>query len=256
VISGNQQYACDHNLTIHQEDVEALRQEIIELNRALIKKQAEIEGLSTISQSMAQEINFSDLFRVVHTEIERIMGEIDFMIAIYDKLHDLIEIPYACEDGEMLYIQPFPLGDGLTSILIKTGQSLRIDENVEHRARELGATVGTPAKSWLGVPLIVSGEPIGAMIMQDLHQERRFSEGEHRLLSILAGQVAVAIRNVILLEKEKLRGEREHLLNEISSKIRQPIDLSSILEITANELGVSLDLCEVTVEINYQEPSR
>jgi len=246
VVSSNQPIPVRQDFT--------LPHETIDLHRALDKKQAELDALSAISQSMARETNLTDLFRVVHTEIEQVLGEIDFMIALYHKENGIIEMPYACEDGKMLDIQPFPLGEGLTSILIQTGEPLRIVENVEHRMRELGAKViGEPAKSWLGVPLIVAGNSIGALIVQDLHQENRFNESDQRLLIILAGQVAVAIRNMNLLEVEKHRGEREHLLNEISNKIRQPIDLPSILAITAYELGVNLDLFEVSVEINFQD---
>jgi hypothetical protein len=127
---------------------------------------------------MAQETNIPGLFRVIHTEIERVMGEINFMIAIYDKAKNLIEMPYACEDGEMLDIQPFPLGEGLTSILIETGQPLCIDENVEHRARE-GAKLSEPMKSWLECHYCVR-RTNWCYDCARSHQERRFSDGDQR----------------------------------------------------------------------------
>ena len=57
------------------------------------------------------------------------------------------------ESGSYLKSETFPLGEGLTSILINTRQPLMLIENTEAKAMELGAKVlGKPAKSWLEFP--------------------------------------------------------------------------------------------------------
>jgi len=114
-------------------------------------------------------------------------------------------------------------------------------ENTEARAKELGAKVlGQPAKSWLGVPLIVANETIGAMVVQDLENEYRFDEDDQLLLSTLGSQVAVAIRNARLLDGMYQQAERERKLYEITNRIRSATDMKSILDITTRELRKAL----------------
>jgi len=109
------------------------------------------------------------------------MGEVDFLIALYNEEQNTIEVPYAYETGRSLSMPSYPRGQGLTSILIKSKQSLMLVENVERRAMELGVKVfGKTAKSWLGAPLLVGGEAIGAIVVQDFEQ----SSGSTRMISV------------------------------------------------------------------------
>jgi GAF domain-containing protein len=202
------------------------------------KRLIALQTLNTISQAVSIETDLQSLYRSVHNEVTQIMGEINFIIALYDKQSNLISIPYMYEEHTVKTAEPFPLGEGLTSILIRTRQPLMIVENTEKRTRELGAIVlGTPAKSWMGVPLLIGGEAIGAMIVQDLEMEFAFDEDDLRLMSTLALQVAAGFRNARLLESTHRQAERERLLHEISRKIRSSPDMQTILKTTAQELG-------------------
>jgi GAF domain-containing protein len=182
------------------------------------------------------------------------MGEVEFLIATYDPAGNTIQIPYMYESGAYQKNEPFPLGEGLISVLINTRQPLMLVENTEARAKELGARVlGKPAKSWLGVPLLVAGDVIGAMVVQDLEHELRFDEDDQRMLSTLASQVAVAIRNTRLLESTHNQAERERLLYQISSKIRAASDMQTILETTATELRIALNARRAEIKIGVDE---
>jgi GAF domain-containing protein len=129
-----------------------------------------------------------------------------------------------------------------------------IVENTETKAKELGAKVlGKSAKSWLGVPLLATGEVIGAMIVQDLEHEMRFDDDDQRMLSTLASQVAVAIRNTHLLENLSLQAERERQLNQITSKIRSAGDMHGILETTATELSKVLKARRALIKLGINE---
>jgi GAF domain-containing protein len=202
------------------------------------KRLTALQTLNTVSQSVSIETDMQSLYRSVHNEVTQIMGEVNFIIALYDKQTDLINIPYMYEGNTIKTVEPFPLGEGLTSILIRTRQPLMIVEDTENRTRELGAIVlGTPAKSWMGVPLLIGGEAIGAMIVQDLEMELRFDEDDLRLMSTLALQVAAGFRNARLLDSTYHQAVRDRLLHEISQKIRSSPDMQTILKTTAQELG-------------------
>jgi GAF domain-containing protein len=202
------------------------------------KRLTALQTLNTVSQAVSTETDMYSLYRSVHNEVTQIMGEVNFIIALFDKQSNMINIPYMYEDHTVKTVDPFPLGEGLTSILIRTRQPLMIVEDTENRARELGAIVlGAPAKSWMGVPLLIGGEAIGAMIVQDLEMELRFDEEDLSLMSTLALQVAAGFRNARQLESTYQQAVRDRLLHEISRKIRSSSDMHTILKTTAQELG-------------------
>jgi GAF domain-containing protein len=210
-----------------------------------------LETLDAVSHAISIETDLNSLYRVIHEQVAWVMGEVNFMIALHNRDTSQIEIPYAYEDGEYLHIPPFPLGQGLTSILIHTGRPLLLSENVAERAVELGALIiGAASKSWLGVPLLVAGSAIGAMIVQDLKTESRFNEEDQRLLENMAAQIAVMVRNTRLLEEARQRAERERMINAINSKIRRSVDLNTVLKTTAVELTRALGARRVRIEID------
>ena len=144
----------------------------------------------------------------------------------------------------------FPLGQGLSSIVIRSGQPLLLAYSSAEKTRELGAIfVGEPAKSWLGVPLILGGETFGVIVVQDTHNEGRFDEEDQRLLSLVAAQVAVVVRNARLIEDTRRQASSQSQIIEISEKIRRSAEMQTILKTTADELAVALKAHRVTARL-------
>ncbi len=221
------------------------------------KREAALEALNRISQFVTTRTNLYEFYKAIHFEVTRIIGEINFLIAIYNPATAYIEIPYLfepAEDGNQVqHIDPFPLGAGLTSILINTHKPLMIVENMEQRARELGAlTVGRPSLSWLGVPLMVSDEVIGAMIVQDPEHEHRFDDDDLQLMTTLGAQVAIAIRTTQLLENTRQQAERQRIINEITAKIRGSNNRQAIVETAAEEVRKALGAVRTKIEVGIK----
>jgi GAF domain-containing protein len=218
---------------------------------------AELEAFNFISQAVAGQTDLEKLYPVIHKAISQILGQVDLLIALYDSIQQTIHIPYLYEHPNLLAVDPFPLGQGLTSILIHSRQALLLSKDVETQAQAMGAIVlGQAPKSWLGVPLLVGEEPIGALVVQDLEREDRFSEDDRRLLTSLGAQIAVSIHNAQLIEKSHLMARRDRLLHEVTSKIRSSTDMKTILATTATELGRALHVRSATIEIGIiQDPS-
>jgi GAF domain-containing protein len=215
--------------------------EKVQTTRRLNRRVAALQSLAKISQAISVVTDLNELFEAIHEQIIQVMGEVDLAIALYDPGSDMISIPYAHEAGEKISLDAFPLGQGLTSILIRTQQPLMLVEDTERKALELGAKIaGAAAKSWLGVPLIVSNEVFGAFILQDTFNEHRFDDDDLRLMTTLASQVAITIRNVRLLQDTRRRAEVERIIGEITTKIWASQDIETVARTTLYELGRAL----------------
>jgi GAF domain-containing protein len=231
-------------------EITATSLEKINNNALLQERMIELQTLNEISLAVGGKTELLSVYSSVHEAIIASIGAVDFLIAIYDPATKMIQIPYVFEGGSVLSIEPFPLGEGLTSILINSRQPLLLVENTEQRARELGAKViGAAPKSWLGVPLIQGGDVIGAIIVQDLQQEHRFSQHDMRLLTTAATPIAAAIRNAQLLEASRQQTERERHLYEVSRRIRSSLDMKTILSEMTTELATALGVQRASTNI-------
>jgi GAF domain-containing protein len=218
------------------------------------KRLTALQSLNAISQAVSVETDLMALYQVVHREVISVIGNVNIAIATYDAQTDTIEVPYLFDGKDIRSLERFPAGEGLTSILIRTRQPMMLVEDTERKTRELGAKlVGKPAKSWLGVPLLIAGDAIGAIVLQDLEHEGRFDEDDQRLLTTLASQVAVAIRNARMLEATYRQAARERRLYEITKRIRSAPDVAGIMQITAQELAQILGAKRAVVELGYAE---
>jgi GAF domain-containing protein/uncharacterized membrane protein len=193
----------------------------------------ELEAITITSRALASVNDLDTLFSVLHEHVRKNMGDITFIVALYEADTNSINIPYMFENApgsEKSEIESFPLGEGLTSILIRTKQPLMLVEDTERRAAALGAKVsGKPAKSWLGTPLIVSNDVIGAIIVQDSERENVFDESDLRFLTTLSAQVAGAIYNIRLIEETRKRALQLQTAAEIARDISGSLDVSELL---------------------------
>jgi PAS domain S-box-containing protein len=169
----------------------------------LQERLAELQILANFSQATSAETQLDRLYHVLHQQVMQTLGDdLSFAVLLYNQEKNLIEVPYAYENRELMGYESFPLGEGLTSYVIQNRQALLLTENFDQRARELGARIiGQPAKSWMGIPLVVAGELVGALVVQDLEQEKRFTQNDLNLFTTLGTQIATSIRNAQLIDE-------------------------------------------------------
>ncbi|MCJ7432700.1 MAG: GAF domain-containing protein, partial [Anaerolineales bacterium] len=189
---------------------------------------SEMGILAAFSQVISASSNLESFYSALHEQVKVLIGDYSFMVALYDARTDTIGFPFSYEDGKVSSIESLPLGQGLTSILLRTKQPLMLAE--ESKIIELGAkTTGRPARSWLGTPLLIQNRPIGALIIQDLEHEYAFTEDNLRFFTTLASQVAGVIYNVILLEESQNRAIQLQTAAEIARDISASQNLDELL---------------------------
>lgn len=220
----------------------------VKSTRAVQQRLRELETIASTGLSISTANDINTLYRIIHENLRQVIGEVEFLIATYDVGTNTIRIPYFYEHGQLVQLEAFPMGDGLVSLLIRTQQPLMLVEDTERRARALGArVVGQAAKSWLGCPLIVSGNPIGALVIQDLEHEHRFTQDDLRLLTSLSVQVAGAIYNARLLEETRLRAVQLETAAEISRDVSGSLIVDELLKKAVNLIRERFNFYHATI---------
>lgn len=93
----------------------------------------------------------------------------------------------------------FGADEGMAGRVFQTRKPL-IVQDYQTWERRIGAFGDSPARGSLGIPIIVHDDVIGVLVLMD-RRVRTFSEDEVRLVSMFAGQAAVAIENSRLYAK-------------------------------------------------------
>jgi GAF domain-containing protein len=195
------------------------------------RRAVEARAINALAASTTSVEELRTFYQLIHDQVRSVIGNYGFVIALYDQRTNSINIPYLYEDNSFSSIDSFPLGEGLTSILIRTREPLMLVEDTERRAVAMGAKIaGKPAMSWLGVPLLARGEAIGAIIIQDLEREHCFDEDDLRFMVAVANQVSGAIHNVILINESKKSALQFETAAEIARDISSSLDLDELLE--------------------------
>lgn len=195
------------------------------------RQAAEIKALNTLASNTTNVDDLRTFYKLIHDQIRFVIGQYGFVIALYDQRTNSISIPYLYEDNAFSSIESFPLGEGLTSILVRTREPLMLVEDTEKRAIAMGAKItGKPALSWLGVPLLARGEAIGAIIIQDLERENSFDSNDLRFMVSVANQVSGAIYNVVLINESKKSALQFETAAEIARDISSSLELDELLE--------------------------
>jgi GAF domain-containing protein/HAMP domain-containing protein len=105
------------------------------------------------------------------------------------------------------------------------------------------------ATSQTGAPIVVRGETLGRLSLEDGNPDRQWTEEDRLLLNAVAGEVALAIENARLLEETQRRAAREAQLNQIAERIRRAASIESILRVAVDEVGLVLEASHANVRL-------
>ena len=189
------------------------------------QRAAELATVNTVSIALAGELDLNALIELVGEQVRNAFTADIAYVALLDEKTNVINFPY--EHGQ--HLQPLPLGQGLTSKIIEQREPLLINQDIDKRREQLGAAqIGIQARSYLGVPIFVSGRAIGVMSVQSIEQENVFDEDDQRLLGTIAANVGVAIQNA------RLFAEIQTSNREITESLEQQTATSDILQAIAS----------------------
>jgi GAF domain-containing protein len=101
-------------------------------------------------------------------------------------------------------------------------------------------------------PILLRGQQIGTITITR-KSDGKWSKLDEGLLDEVAGQVGLAVDNIRLLEEATQRARQEQTVGKLATQFSQSLDLDTLLQTAARELGQLPDVSEVTVFIGQQD---
>jgi GAF domain-containing protein len=101
----------------------------------------------------------------------------------------------------------------------------------------------------LAAPIVLRGAIIGTLEIHDEDDTRQWSEDEIALVEAVAERLGLAAENLRLLEETQRRAAFDRLVGQVTGRMRETLDLDTVLKTAAQEVRQALDLSEVVVRL-------
>jgi diguanylate cyclase (GGDEF)-like protein/PAS domain S-box-containing protein len=153
------------------------------------------EAVYKIAGAVETTKSMDELYVKIHQIISSVMPAENFYITLYDKVKDLLQFPYFKDAADEPFVGGIQPGKGLTAYILRTGKSLLCTQEVHDELERQGEIklLGVPSAIWLGVPLSIDGNPIGAMVVQHYSDPKAYGKREQHMLEFVSTQVAIVI---------------------------------------------------------------
>ena len=174
-------------------------------------------------------------------------------LGVIDPTHSKLErfVTHGIEESTHAMIGSLPTGHGILGLLIKHPHAIRL-----HDLTEDPRSVGFPAhhpemRTFLGVPVMLRGTNYGNLYLSEKVDGSDFSEEDEELVTLLAGQAAIAIENARLYEASTRWSRRLETLNEVGNALATETDVALLLDLIVRRLRELLSAKLVTLSLPH-----
>ncbi len=213
--------------------------------------EAKLRALLEAAIALTSELSLDALLqRIVETAAE-LTGARYAALGVIDRTGTRLErfLTTGVDEETRRAIGPPPRGEGILGVLIHEATPLRL-RDLGQDPRSVGLPPGhPPMRSFLGVPILLRGVSYGNLYLTEKSGEAGFSETDEELLTLLAGQAAVAIENARLYEAATRWSRQLESLNEVGNALATETDLDQLLDLIVRRLRELLDARLVAVAL-------
>ncbi len=218
-------------------------------------------SLAQVSETLLSEVEIARLYELILEVIGRETGaDMVSLMLLNERTQELCVEAALGLPAELVGAATVKVGERIAGRVLEQGKPLLLTDRrpADRTIRE--AMRREELSSALCVPLKIKGRVIGVLNAGKTGPESPFDDRDLELLSILAGQVAIAIENSHVHEATRHRTKQLAALNELGRVVISTLDLDEVLrlamhsinEIIKAEAGSLLLLDETTSELVFR----
>ena len=222
------------------------------------RAQALQEAVYRIANATETTKSLNDLFTKIHEIITSVMPAENFYITLYDEEHNVLKFPYFKDSLDEPFLGEIQPGQGLTAYVLRKDKSLLCTQAVHDELERQGAVklLGVPSAIWLGVPLVIEGKTIGAMVVQHYSDPNAYGEREQHMLEFVSTQVAIAISRKQAEDDLRVRTQEAETLREATAVVASTLDREDAIRLILEQLALVVPYDSASVQLlngNYLE---
>jgi GAF domain-containing protein len=105
----------------------------------------------------------------------------------------------------------------------------------------------------VAIPIKVRGEVVGVIDGSKPAGEGEWKAEEIELLETLTGQLSQALESARLYEDTQRRAAREQLIGEVASRMRETLDMETVMQTALQEIGDALEIGQIKLRMRDVE---
>ena len=175
--------------------------------------------------------NEKEILKLAHRSASEIMDTDNMYISLYNKRYNEISFGLVYEKGKEKKREPREKEEGSkegkTEYIIRTGKSLFhptrkeseewYNENDKKPRWDKKKGALPPSPSWLGVPMRLGDDNIGAIATYHPTEEHLYTEEDIGILQLMANSVAIALNNIKLHKRSSDVEKISYLSQQVGS---------------------------------------
>ncbi len=186
-------------------------------------------ALNTIGQALRSERRFDHALQEVGRQLEAIFPADAVLVALVEPGSELISFPLYRVNGQAEELPAQRITSGPLAHILRNREPLVLGSvTPASLGLQTGQALDATWRSFMGVPMLLGDEIKGVIAMENAGQDRAFTDGQQRLLEIIAGTVAVTRHNAQLFAQTELARVEASQLYKASAALN--------LSVTAQEL--------------------
>ena len=177
---------------------------LLAISRDITERQ-KAERVQQLMYKISNAVNITkdlnELFLSIQKELGRIFDTRNFFIAFYNKEDDTLSLPFFVDEKDSF--EAFPAKKTLTGYMIRNDRPILMKDRDINKLVKAGEIedVGTPSKIWLGAPLKIKDEIIGALVVQHYEDELAYTEKDLEILQFVSSQIGLSIESKRVYEE-------------------------------------------------------
>ncbi|GAB4577707.1 MAG: hypothetical protein Fur0022_04380 [Anaerolineales bacterium] len=197
---------------------------------SLERRVQDLSTINNISHTLRSTLELEPVLETIHVQVTQLLGVESFYVAMYDEEAQQVWYPISVKNNERQLWRPRPMANRLTDRVILESRPIILPRQARESLPGIGLSYGEEAlNAWLGVPLITPQRTIGCLAVLSASPDSEFTREDQDLLTILSGQISVAIENALLFEQAQSRAAQLENLNQLSTLITANLNLKEVL---------------------------
>jgi signal transduction histidine kinase len=205
---------------------------------ALSVSEGRLRALFEAVLALSSELSLEALLRRLVEAAAELTGARYAALGVIDASGAELEqfITHGIDDDLRAEIGAPPRGRGILGVLIRKAKPLRLHDLAED-PRSVGFPPGhPPMHSFLGVPIMLRGVAYGNLYLTEKESGEDFTDEDAELVTLLAGQAAVAVENARLYEASARWSRQLQSLEEVGNALATETDLDRLLDLVVRRL--------------------
>jgi signal transduction histidine kinase len=216
---------------------------------AVTPSEGRLRALLEAAMAIGSELSLDALLETLVNTAAELTGARYAALGVIDRTRRELErfVTTGVDEETHAAIGELPRGRGILGALIDDAAPLLLHD-LHDDPRSVGFPPNhPPMNTFLGVPILLRGTAYGNFYLTEKHDGGDFTDADQEIVSLLAGQAAVAIENARLYEASTLWSKQLESMHEIGNALATETDLGELLDLIARRLRELLDARLVAV---------